>query len=483
MKFFTCCFISITIIIFPGVAFTQEYIVKDIKSFGAKGDGKTNDHKAFQKAAAYFNDRGGIGKLIISKGIYIIGKQTFTGGKLNKPAYEGEDVLHFANVKNLQITGTAKSILKYKDSLRFGAFFPNTGLPYEHTNNSFLDNSYAAVIGSCIFFDNCSEVSVVNLTIDGNNNSQVIGGFFNSGGRQLPHYGIFIKNSMNVTICNLIVHHMALDGICVSNKINLLKDSVRILNSAFEYNSRQGLSWIGGNDLLVKNCKFNNTGKAAFSSAPGAGVDIEAEVGPIKNGNFSNCAFINNTGLGVVAEAGNSSDCTFTNCTFWGVTTRALWITRPGFTFIGCNIYGGFIHGYNSPDEKNATKFINCIFEDKPYKGKELFGNYLIESINAKRVSFSDCKFIANKKRLFWISLDAKTTAEEKYKFKNCLFQINDASDSNKVLLGFIKGIAFKDCTFAFKNSEAKKKGLNFITYKEGINADLGGNKIASHEK
>src|SRR6476661_3879507 len=69
----------------------QRFITKDIKFFGARGDGKTNDHEAFLKAADYFNKRGGHGKLFISKGIYIVGRQTFTAGKNGKSAYEGSD--------------------------------------------------------------------------------------------------------------------------------------------------------------------------------------------------------------------------------------------------------------------------------------------------------------------------------------------------------------------------------------------------------
>ena len=84
---------------------SQTYIVKDIKSFGAKGDGKTNDQAAFKMASEFFNNRGGNGKLIIPKGIYIVGNQVFTGGQLNKPAYQGEDVLHFTNIKNFSIEG------------------------------------------------------------------------------------------------------------------------------------------------------------------------------------------------------------------------------------------------------------------------------------------------------------------------------------------------------------------------------------------
>src|ERR1043166_7586049 len=112
----------ITLITTITSAFSQTYVTKDIKSFGAKGDGKTNDHEAFQRAAAYFNDRGGNGSLTISKGVYLVGKQTFTGGQANKPAYNGENVLSFAKIKNFTIQGSSGATLRYVDSLRFGAF-------------------------------------------------------------------------------------------------------------------------------------------------------------------------------------------------------------------------------------------------------------------------------------------------------------------------------------------------------------------------
>ncbi|RYZ61233.1 MAG: hypothetical protein EOO14_05525 [Chitinophagaceae bacterium] len=53
------------------IGYSQAFITRDIKSFGAKGNGRTNDHEAFRKAAAFFNARGGNGKLVISKGTYI----------------------------------------------------------------------------------------------------------------------------------------------------------------------------------------------------------------------------------------------------------------------------------------------------------------------------------------------------------------------------------------------------------------------------
>lgn len=420
-------------LICTGKCLAQKYVVRDIKSFGAKGNGKTNDHLAFQKAAAYFNQRGGNGKLIISKGVYIVGRQTFTGGRINKPAYEGESVLHFTNIKNIKIEGMAGTILKYRDSLRYGAFTPTGKKHFQHGNKPFYNDTYSANVLHCIYFIECSNVSVTNLAMDGNNTGFILGGFWGDVGRQLPHYGIFIKDSRNVIIDKLDIHHFGLDGICVSNKVSLQKDSISISNSSFRYNARQGFSWIGGNHLIVKNCKFNHTGKGVFASPPAAGVDIEAEVGPIRNGYFTNCEFTNNQGVGLLADAGDSGDCTFTNCTFWGTTNWSIWVTKPGFKFIRCNIYGSTTHGYSSTDEKNATKFTGCTFEDKFYNGKPPHGNFLMESNNVKRMSFSDCKFVASSKLLCWVSINPKTKPEEKYQFTSCSFISKNTADAGEI--------------------------------------------------
>ena len=46
----------------------QQTVIINLRSFGAKGDGNTNDTDAFVKAAAFFNGSGGNGNMVISKG-------------------------------------------------------------------------------------------------------------------------------------------------------------------------------------------------------------------------------------------------------------------------------------------------------------------------------------------------------------------------------------------------------------------------------
>ena len=116
---------------------SSQYVEKTINFFGAHGDGITNDQEAFQKAADYFNKRGGNGKLIIPTGVYIVGKQQFNSNTTKEAVYQGSDLLAFKNVHDLVIEGGAHTIIKYANGLRYGSFNPVTGLPNSNGNNFF----------------------------------------------------------------------------------------------------------------------------------------------------------------------------------------------------------------------------------------------------------------------------------------------------------------------------------------------------------
>jgi hypothetical protein len=459
-------------------AFTQEYVVKDIKTFGAKGDGKTNDHDAFIKAAEFFNKRGGKGKLLIPAGTYIVGQQMFNRNSKSKPVYEGGNVLDLKSINDFTIEGQSGSILKYSKGLRFGAFDHTTGKPNLHGKKNFFTYSNAATIGSAVSLIDCKNISIKNVELNGNSNELILGGGYGDVGRQLPHTGIYIVNSSNITVENVKSRYFGLDGMQIVNKTTNASplDQIILRNCIFEYNARQGLSWVGGNDLTAINCKFNHTGKGKFSSAPGAGVDIEAEVGPISNGKFIGCEFINNVGCGVVADSGPSSNCTFTDCFFWGVTAWSIWVNNPGFTFINSKIYGSIVHGFDADTEQEATKFIGCHFEDKPYNGQEAFGNFLIESNNRKRMRFENCTMVANTKKLAWITSNSNLKPEEKYQLINCHFQFQGSRIPAENWVAALGNVRIKNNVFSISHPKAKE--FYFTGLKESNNINLGGNKF-----
>ena len=410
----------------------QTLVTKNIRDFGAQADGTTNDTEAFLKAAAFFNQRGGNGKLVIPRGVYIVGKQLFSNGDITKNAYAGVHILDFKNIAHMVIEGDDGTILKYADKLKLGSFDPVTGAIFNDNNPAAPMYKYASEIGNCIGLTNCKNVTIKNLVLDGNNKSIYFGGRYDDKGIQLQHVGIFIRDSHSIFIDKVKANYFGLDGIEIMNAASTSNDDIHLLNSAFEYNCRQGLSWVGGNFLDVKNCKFSHSGKSGYFSPPGAGVDMEGETGPVSNGSFDNCEFIDNTGCGMLTGGGKVSDCQFNNCTFWGTTNWSTWVVMPRFSFTSCTFYGSIVHGYNSENDADATRYIHCYFEDKPYKGQPPYGNFLIECDGTRRIVFDSCTFVLHTKRLAWVDTNNAKSNEERATLRNCRFVLPKNGSDNK---------------------------------------------------
>lgn len=378
-----------------------------VKDFGAVGDGMTNDTEAFSQASAYIESLGG-GTLIIPPGIYVVGKQTFAGATGLGYSYKAKNIIKIHNcTKPVVIEGNG-AILKAENNLRFGSFDPVTGDVYNPPTLPFTDPDFAA--SSYIFIDANLNKSfeVRNLEIDGNIQNLILGGQWGDTGRQIPGDGVRSSSNEILNLSNVYTHHCALDGVIIAypglNEISPKFPST-LYNVVSEYNARQGLSWVGGTQLTAINCKFNHTGKSTFSSAPSAGVDIEAETSVCRNGVFINCEMQNNSAPGLLANSGNNADVIFLRCKFVGQSSFAIWPNMPRFSFIDCAIIGAYANPFAStvkPDE--ATKFIRCLFSDESKYANTLANvgtlSSLLSATNAQQnVVYESCTIIVTRSK------------------------------------------------------------------------------------
>jgi hypothetical protein len=418
--------ILIFVFVFSSSTYSQAIVTITLRQFGSVGNGRQNDHNAFLKAAQYINKRGGNVKLIIPRGIYLVGKQLRDTNQTN---YFGVDLFTLTNCKNVTIVGNG-AIIRYSSKLYFGSFEPGTVKPYHSNEAVFAKYNYAAFPGEAIYLIGCQNITIRYLNLDGNCSSFIKGGKFGDAGFQLPHDGIFIRDCSSVILDSISANHFGRDGLIVSNTTpkgeSTADQKISLTNCEFLYNGRQAFSWVGGIGLKASRCKFNHTGRSGIYSAPGAGVDIEAETGMIRKGIFDGCEFINNSGCGMVADNGDSRDVQFTNCIFWGTTIWSIWPAKPEYTFTSCKIYGSMVHGCDAVNEKDATKFIKCSFEDLPYKGKPVYGNFLVEINYRKRLRFIDCNFTNHSRRLMWVDCGVGWTKDEKPLFDNCNFYMKN---------------------------------------------------------
>ena len=213
------------------------------------------------------------------------------------------------------------------------------------------------------------------VEIDGNRDGMVIGGMWGDTGWQLPAYGIRIANVKQLDIANINSHHHCCDGVYLAGYNDNENPDIRIpdvfgvaRNINSQYNSRQGMSLTGGQNISFYDCTFDNTGLPEFSvqSLPKSGVDIEEEISQIRNITFTRCYFGKSGGLSMVADAGRIKDVKFYDCKFINPISSALWVNKPSFKFVDCYVNGRVEKNYATEIDSERTIYQDCTFTDDP---------------------------------------------------------------------------------------------------------------------
>lgn len=382
----------------------------DVRDFGAKGDGVTNDTSAFQRAAAAINAAMG-GTLLIPSGTYVVGRQGPLAGRSGRGfSYPVEEILYIHGCRNpVEIRGDGAT-LKAQAGLRFGSFDPLTGEPHHPPSLPFVDFDYRAdAYRGMVRSEGNSALRVRGLELDGNIDGLRVGGHWGGdAGWQCSASGINSYATRHLEVEDVSTHHHGLDGLTLGHKgltVGSAETPVELTNVSCEHNARQGLSYVGGIGLSANDCCFSHTGKARLASPPAAGVDVEPEESVVRRARFRDCEFVNNTGSGFIADGGDSADIELRDCLIRGSKAGpAVWPRRPAIRFEGCKIYGWVVNAYGSPDMRQATRFVRCEFEDKedPDYGRPYTGAALLE-MNGENVSVEDCSITANRTRSVYL--------------------------------------------------------------------------------
>ena len=330
MKYF---FTLIACIIFISPLFSQHKRLFDlVKDFGGKADDRTDNYKAFSKAAAAISRNGG-GVLNIPSGKYYIASYKITGGNKKNSITD----IGFRNCTGLIIHGNNSIIrMNGKFSRTSDYRLPGLAFNYSYTNSV-----------SPFLFTNCKEVVLMDITLYGEVDKMKR----DPGVVESANHGVIIldeavsDSSSNITLKNIKAHHFATDGFMVKcNGKHIL------LSKCYSYkNARQGLSIVKGFDIECRECEFDSTGMTGSygSHNPGAGVDVECETGPgtLKDVRFVKCTFKGNIGFQIESTLPGENiliDSCFISDDTRGYSegTKGVGMFSIGSTLSNCIIFG-----------------------------------------------------------------------------------------------------------------------------------------------
>ena len=216
----------------PSAKAVLDNLPVNVKHFGAKGDGVTDDTEAIQEA---INSNSPV--INIPMGIYLVEGLIIPSNKI--------------------IVGTgSSSIIKQK---------ADTTL-YKHP----------------IEINGASNIIVEKIVIDGNSENQTV---------DSSKHGVYLLECDNITIRDCIIQNHNGEGIMIGYT-NHVSQNILIDNCIIQNNIRNEMAITNCDNVKVTNCVFNG-GKDTSALLD---VEIQADNDSTKNVSFSNCEFIQNEG-------------------------------------------------------------------------------------------------------------------------------------------------------------------------------------------
>lgn len=370
--------------------------VYNVKSYGAKGDGSTDDASAINAAITAANTAGG-GVVYFPSGDYKTDSKVTLQSDIELRGDMNARLMPSDTVPTQAYEATSESNIRIE------------GLVFEGTGTAFTDGNQRL-----IQFNSCSEVQVHNCTFRKARNAAVVADNCDQGRmsecifENCYYYGAEIRNGcVSWTISDCIFYLNGSTGTAVSafGRGLVIWESTRInvSNSTFKDNTEYGLrlySQTGDSDpnqqIVISNCSFENNGTTATGKVD---LYLYNELGTMETFAISNCSFrtrAGNVSISVQGEGVAISNCTLEAASADSGTAFSFYKSTTA-TVSGC-VARGFATGASLsgtagaiPDNViiNGCQFVDCYqISGGVYGDNTVFSNnYFKQSAAGKAAS------------------------------------------------------------------------------------------------
>ncbi|HEY3113558.1 MAG TPA: right-handed parallel beta-helix repeat-containing protein [Gemmatimonadaceae bacterium] len=222
--------------------------VVNVRDFGARGDGKTDDTAAFNRCIKSLADSGGTAR--VPQGVYVI-----------------DPTRSVVMINNLTLALDKGAVLQ--------------AIPV-------AANAYAVIAGK-----NLHNVTVIGGAIIGDREAHL-------GSAGEWGMGIDFRACSDVRIEAVHVSGCWGDGLYVGTNAGVESQRVTIRNCVSRRNRRQGLSLTGCRGCLIEDCEFSDTA----GTSPQSGIDLEPNAhGVVRDVTIRRCTVLRNAGWGITMSA------------------------------------------------------------------------------------------------------------------------------------------------------------------------------------
>ena len=272
----------------------------NVRDFGAKGDGVTDDSQAIRKAIESLPKSNW--KLIFPPGTYVQGDGTNPHYTNANGSYGGDVLIgkpiyfEFNGMSNFAIEGYGATIIA-------------------HPENSCIVNNRG------FSFIRCTNGEIKGLTYNGNIENRRPWGGDDSGYNNQCGFTTSACSYLTFEDCN--AYGCVMDGFFIGADGRTVADysnHIKLIRCQSLRNYRQGLSVVNGHYGVLEDCVFAETG-TIYGTSPKAGVDMEQgytinyEDRGQKCWSIKRCTFRDNAGGGLVLHWGTHfatvDDCKF----------------------------------------------------------------------------------------------------------------------------------------------------------------------------